>query len=94
MPADPTKDRGGSLPRTAGQPARGAAAVTPNDTTDLPTYARALFIGTAGNISVIPVNNDDAAPVTLKVAAGVLPVQVRRVRATGTTAADIVALYD
>ena len=73
-------------------PAGALGAVTPNDGTDLPAVAKALWIGGAGNVSIIAEN--DTAPVTLNsVAAGtMITVRVKRVRATGTTATNIVAL--
>lgn len=68
-----------------------AAAVTPNDSTDLPTSSRSLWIGLAGNLSVITVGGDqvDFPNVTV----GWFPGRIRRVRSTGTTAADIVAVW-
>lgn len=68
-----------------------AAAVTPSDSVDIrPT--RALFVGVAGNIKV-----DMALGTTLTFtdvqAGSILPVQVKRVYSTGTTATSIVALY-
>lgn len=72
-------------------PASHAAAVTPNDSADLSTAARALYVGTAGNISLVTTGGDT---VTLSnVAAGILPIRVARVRATGTTASNIVAIW-
>lgn len=73
-------------------PSPTALAVVPHDTNALATTARALFVGTGGNLTVRLV--DDSADVLFKgVAAGsILPVQASHVRATGTTAADIVAL--
>lgn len=76
--------------------ARNAGAVTPSDSTDLARYPRALFIGTGGNVALTPVGQQgaDASVVFKNLAAGtVLPVGCRRVWSTGTTAADIVALY-
>ncbi len=72
-----------------------AVAVTPSDTADLPNFARMLYVGAAGNIAVEMV---DARAGTVVVFAAVpagtiLPVAVRRVRATGTTAGSIVALW-
>lgn len=73
-------------------PARRVRAVTPADDTDLSLgVCKALLIGGGGTISLIAA--DDTAAVTLTVEAGVLPVRAKRVRATGTTATDIVALY-
>lgn len=80
---------------SGGSTAVRAAAVTPNDDTDLTVYAKALFIGVAGDVVAIPVGNADDAPVTFKncAAGSVLPVQVRRVKATSTTATNILALW-
>lgn len=69
------------------------AALTPSDTMSLNPAPRALYVGGAGDVSVVALR--DSGPVTLAgVPAGsILPIQVRTVRATGTTATDIVALY-
>jgi hypothetical protein len=78
---------------SADAPARRAQGVTPNDTTDLSVVAKALYLGVGGDVALIPAG--DAAAVTLKDhAAGYVAVQARRVLATGTTAANIVALFD
>lgn len=74
-------------------PARQALAVTPSDSVDLVGGPfRGLWVGGAGNVSVILAG--DSAPVTLVgVQAGsLIPVQVKRVRTTLTTATDLVAL--
>ena len=72
-------------------PAENAIAVTPSDSVDLTgAPCRALYIGTGGNLSVII----GGATVTFSnVAGGILPIRASRVRATGTTATNIVALY-
>lgn len=69
-----------------------AASVTPNDTSNLSRVTRGLYVGTSGNVRVAMA---DGTVVTLANLAGgmVHPLQVRRVYASGTTAADIVALY-
>lgn len=73
-------------------PAAYAAAVTPSDTVDLTSEARALFVGTGGNVRVLTVGGDtvtfNAVP-----AGTTLPVRVKRVYATSTTASNIVALW-
>lgn len=67
-----------------------AAAVTPNDTTDLTFRTRALLATAAGTVIVHMAGT--SSPVTLQIAAGVaLPVRVDRVK-TGGTATGIVAL--
>lgn len=74
-------------------PAEHAAAVTPNDSADLATTSRALYVGTGGDVAVILA--DDSAAVTLvSVPAGsVLPVRAKRVMDTGTSATNIVAMW-
>lgn len=75
---------------TLNSPARHAAAVTPSDTVDLNTVS-VLYIGTAGNVVVITTAGETVTFVGL--AAGtILPVWVKRVKATSTTATNIVAL--
>ena len=72
-------------------PAYRLEAVTPSDSTDL-TGARALYVGTAGNLLVrLP-----GAPTTTVTLANVqagtfIPIRVTRVMAA-TTASDIVAV--
>lgn len=71
-------------------PAQYAAAITPNDSTDLPQECRSVYVGVAGNIHLTTVGG---STVTLAVVAGMLPISVRRVYATGTTATGLVALW-
>lgn len=75
---------------TESRPATGGAAVTPSDSADI-TETRGLYIGTAGNLKV---TFADGTTATLtSVANGVIPLKVKRVWATGTTATGITALY-
>jgi hypothetical protein len=75
-----------------------AVAVTPTDDTTIPT-TRALYVGAAGNVVVKMADVDDPTEagntVTFSgvLAGTVLPIQVRCVNSTSTTATDIVALY-
>lgn len=70
-----------------------AAAVTPSNTVDLVFFSRALYVGVTGDVSVI-MAGDGATVVFPAVPAGtVLPIRVSRVRATGTTASSIVAVW-
>ena len=95
MPAIPERDGLLNHGRDASGPARRAVAVTPSDTVDLTTYAKALYIGVAGNVRVLTVGAEDTDAVTFaNHPVGWLPVQVRRVLATGTTATQIVAAFD
>tara|TARA_Y100000385_G_scaffold48784_1_gene45252 strand:+ start:4071 stop:4325 length:255 start_codon:yes stop_codon:yes gene_type:complete len=74
-----------------------AAAVTPSDTADIlhvetgDVQPCVLYIGVAGDIKVTTAGNND---ITFKnVPVGFLPVQVKQVFATGTTASEIIALW-
>ncbi len=69
-----------------------AAAVSPNDSVDLPRgQCKGLYIGATGNVEV---NMADGQTVLFSaVPVGLLPVSVTRVLAGSTTATNIVALY-
>lgn len=80
--------------------ARKAYAVTPSDTVNLDYGIRkacaGVYVGSTGDLAVIMVGADDDSDVTTfsNVADGTfLPIQVKRVNSTGTTASDILALY-
>lgn len=72
--------------------ARAPFAVTPSDATELPIIPKALYVGTGGTVVLQGVGG--SSDVTFRnVASGqVLDVRARFVRASGTTATDIVAL--
>ena len=72
--------------------ARAPFAVTPSDSAELPVVPKGLYVGTGGTVIVRGVAA--AADVAFRnVPSGfVIDVQARFVRASGTTAADIVAL--
>jgi hypothetical protein len=70
-----------------------ARAVTASDTTDLPDGpCRAIYIGGTGNVSLITGGGSLVTFSSLN-SGYVLPLEVVRVRATGTTATNIIALY-
>jgi hypothetical protein len=75
---------------TSAGPATDILPVIPADGTDLPFVASALYVETAGTISILTIRNQirsiEVGDLSL------LPVGVRRVRATGTTASGIHAL--
>lgn len=71
-----------------------AAVVTPSDTVPLPQLSRFIFVGTAGGAISVIMAGDDTAVVLDAIPAGtLLPLCVKQVKATGTTATDIVALW-
>lgn len=67
-------------------------SVTPSDTDNLTRLTRALYIGTAGNVAV---ESEEGDSVTFSAVLGgsILPIRVRRVNSTSTTATNIIALY-
>jgi hypothetical protein len=74
-------------------PARRAAAVTPDDTNPLGNIPKAIYVGTGGTIVMCGVD-DTVDQVWKNVPSGtVLPFRVAYLRASGTSAADILALY-
>lgn len=74
-------------------PAESLVSITPNDGTDIAENARALYIGGAGDVSVIAVGDSSAVTLTAVSAGTILPIRVKRVLSTGTTATAIVALF-
>lgn len=73
-------------------PVSGGAAVTPNDSTDLTTPGRGLYVGVSGDVKVTTVGGDALTFVGL--AAGVVhPIMAKRVWSTGTTATSIIAVW-
>ena len=78
--------------RIAHNPGR-AAAVTPNDSVDLPNPAERLWIGTLGDVEVVPFGQDSSVTY-LNVPSGTyINLRVSRVRAAGTNASDIIAEF-
>lgn len=68
-----------------------AESVTAHDT-DTIEQTRGLYVGTAGDLVATMADGNDATFANL--AAGIVhPLQVIRVKATGTAAADILACY-
>jgi hypothetical protein len=75
-------------------PAGYAWAVSESDTVDFPMVARALYIGTGGDVVLLAYNtNGQQSAVTFKNVpdGAILPVRTSRVT-TATSAGDIVAL--
>lgn len=93
MPYDKTKDPAVSNPYSSGRRKNArhpiGKLVAGSDTVDLTSYAAGLVVVTAGNIKYIPSQNADADTITITAApvGMIIPHQVRRVFATGTTGA-------
>lgn len=71
-----------------------AFSITPNDSADLPNIA-VVYVGGFGTTGAVKVTTAQGTDVTfLGVPAGaVLPVQVRRVWSTGTTATNLLGIF-
>lgn len=66
--------------------------ITPNDSTDLATVPRAVYVGQTGNIAWVDKNGTSV--IWVGVAGGsLLPIRPIRILATGTTATGLVAGY-
>lgn len=76
---------------TPSAPSRSVRAVTPHDSNPLPTLPKALYVGTGGHVALRCV--DDMADVVFRnVPSGsIIRARASHVRATGTTASDILA---
>ena len=72
------------------KPAEDAEVVVKSDSVNLVQIARALWVGTTGDVSVEMVGTGTA--IVFKGIQGLLPVSVTRVNSTNTTASDIVAI--
>lgn len=62
---------------------------TPNDSADLPEVTRGLIVGTGGDVRL---TDPDGVTDTFALSAGVYPVRVKRVWATGTTATGLIGV--
>lgn len=76
----------------AASPAYRGEAVTPHDSTNLDRGCRGLYVGGTGDVVVVW--DDDTNSTFSAVPVGTfMPVQAKRVNATGTTATLIIALF-
>lgn len=72
-------------------PGSHAETVVPHDVNELAIVSRGLYVGVAGNVAVLMA--DDSTATFVGVLAGtLLPIRIKRVNATNTTATNMVAL--
>lgn len=66
-------------------------AVVPSDTVDIDPYPKAVVLNSAGDICVLPIENADGVTQTFYgcPVGFVVPLRVRRVLLTGTTASAV-----
>lgn len=74
-------------------PATRAVAVVPHDSNALVDIPKALFVGTGGTIVLRGVGGGADTTWRNLASGAVVPVRAEFVRATGTTASDLLALY-
>ncbi len=73
-------------------PASDCFQITPDDTNDLSQATKALYVGTGGNIVLRSVGSENDVTLRNVVGGSIIDIRTRAVRATGTTASDIVGL--
>ena len=92
MPYDRSRDPFFGHAGSPSSPARRLLAVTPSDSAGPARYG-CLKVGGAGTVAMIAADDTDGAPQSWAAQAGeIIPVVVRRVLATGTTASGLVVL--
>jgi hypothetical protein len=74
-------------------PARRTTAIVPHDTNDLADLPKAIYIGGGGDVALMAVADNTARTFKAVQVGSILPIRVRRVLATGTTATNLIALY-
>jgi len=67
-------------------------AITPSDNVELPTATKAIYVGQAGDVSVVPLRGSAAVVFRNLQAGSILDVRTQMVKAFGTTAANLVGL--
>jgi hypothetical protein len=78
---------------TAESPARASAAITPDNTTELESIPKAIYVGNGGNITGQLIGDTEDVVFTGVPTGAILPVQFKLIKSTGTTASSIVGLY-
>lgn len=74
-------------------PAYNAEVVTPDNATELTYVSRSLYVGVGGDVSV-QMQGTGTAVVFKNVPTGsILPIRVKRVNSTATTATNMVSIY-
>lgn len=72
-------------------PSSAPYAVTPNDTTPLPVIPRGIYVGTGGDVTLCGVGTNVDVTYRNLPDASYVAVRAAFVRATGTTAANLIA---
>ncbi|MBI0475010.1 hypothetical protein D9601_06500 [Sphingomonas sp. MA1305] len=78
-----------------GDPGVASESIQPDDANDLNEVPKGIYVGTGGDLAMIGVGDppESAGVIWRNVPAGALiPFRPRRILATGTTAADLIAV--
>ena len=73
-------------------PAGDCFAIAPNDGADLPRATKAIYVGNAGDVAIVPIRGSVGVIFRNVPAGTILDVRARAVKATGTSAGDLVGL--
>lgn len=73
-------------------PAANARPITPADGVALAAVPRAVYVGGAGSLSTVMLSGDSVTFAQMQ-AGMIYPLRLREVRATGTTASGLIALF-
>ena len=74
-------------------PAYNAEVVTPDNSTELARVSRALYVGVGGDVSVQMAGTGTAIVFKNVPTGATLPIRIKRVNSTATTATNMVSLY-
>lgn len=74
----------------ASSPAISLVAITPSDSTDLTTAVRSIYVGVGGDVCVIDTAGNTVTHVGAPQGSYLGPFTVARVKATGTTATNLI----
>lgn len=85
-------DRFETFSDSASLPARDAFTIMPHATNPIEPLPKAIFVGTGGQITLRAADSTGDVVLTNVASGTILDIRARFVRATGTTATDIVGL--
>lgn len=74
-----------------GDPARAPYAIVPSDTVPLPRLPKGIYVGTGGDVTLRGVDADADVTYRDMPGASFIAVRAEYVRATGTTASNLIA---
>lgn len=73
-------------------PARNCFAITPNDNAALPFLPKAIYVGVGGNLVARAIDSGSDVTFTNVTSGSLLDIRLTSVRATGTTASNLIGL--